>query len=74
MGNFAGARDLRNLLGVAIRLRTLAGQEHDAQDRVLYLTAAEALEARAEQLAGTLPDQQPEPLDPRLYQRVDLII
>ncbi|OJT96708.1 MAG: hypothetical protein BGN82_00865 [Alphaproteobacteria bacterium 65-7] len=74
MGNFAGARDLRNLLGVAIRLRTLASQEHDAEDRALYLTAAEALEARAEAMARTLPEQQPEPLDPRLYQRVDLII
>lgn len=74
MGNFAGARDLRNLLGVAIRLRALAGQEHDAQDRNLYLTAAEALEARAEQMARSLPEEPPEAIDPRLYRRVDLLI
>ena len=54
MGQSATARDLRDLLGVAIRLREFAMDTRLLDDRELYLTAAIALEARAERLAAAL--------------------
>ena len=54
MGQSATARDLRDLLGVAIRLRQFAMDTRLLDDRELYLTAAIALEAHAERLATAL--------------------
>lgn len=61
MGYFAGAHDLRKLLAVAGTLRAFARDNVAPRDRNLYLTAAAALEARANWMASTLPDSQPEP-------------
>lgn len=55
MGYSASADDLRNLLALAGKLRTLALETFNMADRDLYLTAAAALEARAHRLATTLP-------------------
>jgi hypothetical protein len=58
MGYQAGARDLRELLSVAAKLRHLAEDTLCQGDKGLYLMAAEALEKRAEWLAVTLPPDQ----------------
>jgi hypothetical protein len=72
---FTGARDLRNLLAVAIKLRHLANDTLCQGDRSLYLMAADALEKRARWLAAALPqerhDRNTEPTPPP---PVDLII
>jgi hypothetical protein len=73
MGYFAGARDLRNLLGVAARLRQLAETAQLHADRELYLTAAAALEARARWLGESLPGGD-QPDESALHRPVDLIV
>jgi len=51
------ARELRSLLALARKLRALAGEPLMAEaDRSLYLSAAAALESRANRLATSLPD------------------
>jgi hypothetical protein len=57
MGYFAGVQDLRNLLSVASKLRSLAEDTILQDDKDLYLTAAAALEARAERLSSHLPEE-----------------
>jgi hypothetical protein len=58
MGYAANTGELRNLLMVAAGLRQLAEDRLVARmDRRLYLTAAAALEARANRMASTLPGQ-----------------
>lgn len=57
MGYFAGVQDLRNLLSVASKLRGLANDSQLWADKELYLTAAAALEARAEHLSSHVPDK-----------------
>jgi hypothetical protein len=57
MGYAAHARDLRNLLSVAAKLRVLAAETQAKGDQVLYLMTAEALEKRAERLAAALPHE-----------------
>jgi len=52
MESFTGARDLRNLLAVAIRLRHLANDTLCQGDRSLYLMAAGALAKRARWLGA----------------------
>jgi hypothetical protein len=75
MGQHPGARDLRNLLAVASKLRFLANDSLCQGDQTLYLMAAEALEKRAEWLAATLPEEiQEQASDPKLHVPVDLII
>lgn len=78
MGYQAGARDLRELLSVAAKLRHLANDTLCQGDRVLYLMAAEALEKRAEWLAVTLPQDrvtQPQAQEaPRPRQPVDVTV
>jgi len=77
MAYLAHARDLRNMLSVAAKLRLLAGDTLCKDDQVLYLMAAEALEKRAGWLAGTLPeDRHDKDQDdtPALHGPVDLII
>jgi hypothetical protein len=58
MGYFMDAGDLRTLLAVAGKLRALASEAATQVDRDLYLTAAAALEARANWLASTLPEDR----------------
>jgi hypothetical protein len=75
MGSFTGARDLRNLLSVAAKLRHLADDTLCQGDRSLYLMAAEALEKRAHWLAAALPeDRHEENIEPLPHPPVDLII
>jgi hypothetical protein len=75
MGHSAGARDLRNLLAVAAKLRLLANDTLCRGDQTLYLMAAEALEKRAQWLAATLPQESHDKdTDPGLHLPVDLII
>jgi hypothetical protein len=75
MASFTGARDLRNLLSVATKLRHLANDTLCQGDRSLYLTAAEALEKRAHWLAAALPeDRHEENIEPQPHPPVDLII
>jgi len=56
MDSFTGARNLRNLLSVAAKLRHLADDTLCQGDHSLYLMAAEALEKRAHWLAAALPE------------------
>lgn len=68
-----GAGDLRTLLAVAGKLRALALEAVTTVDRDLYLTAAAALEARANWLAAPLPEDRD--TDRTFgHQRVDLLI
>ncbi|HEY4078196.1 MAG TPA: hypothetical protein VGM26_14800 [Rhizomicrobium sp.] len=72
MGQSTTARDLRNLLGVAIRLRQFAMDTRLLDDRELYLTTALALEARAERLANALTYEHfDHPIEVR---RIDFIL
>ena len=77
MAYLAHARDLRNLLSVAAKLRHLASESLTKGDQTLYLSTAEALEKRAERLAKTLPEHhhnaEPDDLS-WLHQPVDLIV
>jgi hypothetical protein len=73
MGHSAIAGDLRNLMGVAIKLRQLADQTPPNDDRKLYLTAAAALEQRAQYMAASItPDNYDQDTDP--HRPVDLIV
>jgi hypothetical protein len=75
MESFTGARDLRNLLAVAIKLRHLANDTLCQGDRSLYLMAADALEKRARWLAAALPEEHNvQNVDPTPPLPVDLII
>lgn len=75
MESFVGARNLRNLLSLAAKLRQLANDSLCMGDQALYLMTAEALEKRAERLAATLPAERTEHRDnPKLHKPVDVII
>jgi hypothetical protein len=78
MGYAVHARDLRNLLSVAAKLRALAAETRAKGDQLLYLMTAEALEKRADRLAATLPDEhhdsEVENIAPWRHRPVDLII
>lgn len=75
MDSFTGARNLRNLLSVAARLRHLADDTLCRGDRSLYLMAADALEKRAHWLAAALPeDRHEETIEPLPHPPVDLVI
>jgi hypothetical protein len=75
MQHFAGAPDLRNLLTLAAKLRDLANDPHCRGDQALYLMTAEALEKRAEWLAATMPQENPEPRrDPKMHKPIDVTI
>jgi hypothetical protein len=75
MGYSWNAGDLRNLLAVASKLRQLADDTLCQGDRSLYLTAAQALETRAERLASSLPQGCHDlDSDPRLHQPVDMVV
>jgi hypothetical protein len=77
MAYLAHARDLRNLLSVAAKLRLLADDTLCKGDQVLYLMAAEALEKRAGWLSGALPVDDPAKTPDATLQRhqpIDLII
>jgi hypothetical protein len=75
MAFLAHARDLRNLLTVAEKLRLLADDTRCQGDKVLYLMAAEALEKRAGWLEGTLPEEHNYSDEkPRPHQPVNMII
>jgi len=51
MGPSPKAQELRALMGLAIRLRALAQETEDDADAELFLSAALALEERANRLA-----------------------
>lgn len=75
MGSFVEARNLRNLLSLAAKLRQLANDSLCQGDEALYLMTADALEKRAEWLAATLPDKRTEhDNNPQLHKPVDVII
>jgi len=60
-------QELRALVGLAIKLRALAGETDENADTELFLSAALALESRAHQLAyGTAP------AGPQSCSRVDI--
>ena len=62
------AQELRALLGLAIKLRTLAETTNDLADVELFLSAALALEDRAQLLAfGSIVARPPE------RQKVDMV-
>jgi hypothetical protein len=73
MGYSAQPPQLRNLLGVAIKLRDLAEETLHAEDRRLYLVAAMALERRAEKMAAGLPDD-PQDRETYLHQPVNMTV
>ena len=61
------------MMGVAIKLRQLADQTPPNEDQKLYLTAATALEQRAQYMAASLPaDRHDKDTDP--HRPVDLIV
>ena len=70
------ARELRHILAVARRLRELADDPLTCDsDRELFLTAAAALEARANWMAAALPGERYEPARTvHLHQPVNLLI
>jgi hypothetical protein len=78
MGYFAGISELRSLLAVAAGLRQLADDRLVVRDdKRLYLTAAAALEARANRLASTLPDDNrayDRATDAALHRPVDMLV
>ena len=62
-------------MGVAIRLRQLAAQPVPQEDRKLYLTAASALEGRAQVMANSLPqDAYDKNTEVDLHRPVDLTV
>ena len=65
MGASQKAQELRDLLGLAIKLRESAAQTDDARYIDLFIRTAEALEARANHIAfGTpLPGSRPAHVD-----------
>lgn len=65
----AKALELRALLGVAIKLRAYASTTDDLGDIELFLSAALALEDRANRLAfGSTPE-----ISPPQHQKVDIV-
>lgn len=70
------ARELRHLLAVARQLRELAGDALTCDsDCELFLTAAAALEARANWMAAALPGARYSPaVSMHLHQPVNLLI
>jgi len=77
--SYAGhARDLRNLLSVAAKLRVLAAETRAQGDQMLFMMTAEALEKRADLLSATLPDahhdKNVENITPWRHRPVDVII
>ena len=72
MGLSARAKELRNLLSLAVKLRQLANGTLPEPDQAVYLLAAEALEKRKERLAAKSPFKRIPPADPRLYRSVDM--
>jgi hypothetical protein len=72
MGLSARAKELRNLLSLAVKLRQLANGTLPEPDQAVYLLAAEALENRKERLAAKSPFKRIPPADPRLYRSVDM--
>jgi hypothetical protein len=63
----AKALELRALLGVAIKLRAYADATDDLGDIELFLSAALALEDRANRLAFGEPQAAPE------HQKIDIL-
>jgi hypothetical protein len=61
----AKAQELRALLGLAIKLRTLAETTDDRADIELFVAAALALEDRASMLAFGMPAVRP-PQHPKI--------
>lgn len=78
MGYFAGIGELRRLLAVAAGLRQLAADRLVYRnDKRLYLTAAAALEARANRMASSLPDDGKSfdrATDAALHRPVDMLV
>ena len=78
MGYFAGITELRGLLAVAAGLRQLADDRLMVRnDKRLYLTAAAALEARANRMASSLPDDSKtydRATDAALHRPVDMLV
>lgn len=78
MGYFAGTSELRNLLGVAAKLRQLASDRLVVRgDKRLYLIAAAMLEARAHRMATSLPSEDEtydREIDAALHRPVDLLV
>jgi len=68
MASSTKAQELRALLGLAIKLRTLAETTDDLADVELFLSAALALEDRANLLAFGTPSTRPPE-----HQKVDMI-
>jgi hypothetical protein len=78
MGYFAGTSELRSLLAVAAGLRRLANDRLVVcNDKRLYLTIAAALEARANRMASSLPDDgnsYDRATDAALHRPVDMLV
>ena len=78
MGYFAGISELRSLLAVAAGLRQLADDRLAYRnDKRLYLTAAATLEARANRMASSLPDDSKiydHATDAALHRPVDMLV
>ena len=72
MGLSARAKELRNLLSLAVKLRQLANGTLPEPDQAIYRLAAEALEKRKERLAAKSKWKPIPPGDPRLYRPVDM--
>jgi hypothetical protein len=72
MGLSARAKELKNLLSLAVKLRQLANGTLPEPDQAIYLFAAEALENRKERLAVRSQFKPIPPGDPRLYRSVDM--
>jgi hypothetical protein len=72
MGLSARAKELKNLLSLAVKLRQLANGTLPEPDQAIYRLAAEALEKRKERLAAKSKWKPIPPGDPRLYRPVDM--
>jgi hypothetical protein len=75
MAHSAIGSDLRNLMGVAIKLRQLADNTPPNSDRKLSLQAATALEERAKWMAASIPpDAHDQDTNPDPHHPVDIIV
>ena len=72
MGLSARAKELKNLLSLAVKLRQLANGTLPEPDQAIYRLAAEALEKRKERLTAKSKWKPIPPGDPRLYRPVDM--
>lgn len=74
----ASTMELRNLMAVAAGLRRLADDRRVVRnDKRLYLTAAAALEARANRMASSLPGEDASydsERDAALHRPVDMLV